>query len=317
MSSAGDAPELHCAELDEGLAWFVDRLGFRLDAIGPSDAPRWARISRGELRAVLRAPSPAPRYADAAPVVLARGGASASWTRGRAGMAYRDLLPDRHAGACVAAQIRVAGGGAVPDYVHHHDVRFQMIFCRRGWVRVVYEDQGAPITLQPGDCVLQPPGIRHRVLECSAGLEVVEVTAPALHDTHVDHELELPTAHLRPEREFAGQRFVFHVAAATPASTLAPGWSARDLGLHAASAEQGRARILRAAGAPALHLPPTASHLTFAYVLAGTATAELPDGPVTLGPDDALTLRAGLPLHLGASENLELLHVELRVTPPA
>jgi quercetin dioxygenase-like cupin family protein len=40
-----------------------------------------------------------------------------------------------------------------------------MIYCHRGWVRVVYEDQGEPFVMHPGDCVLQPPGIRHRVLE--------------------------------------------------------------------------------------------------------------------------------------------------------
>jgi quercetin dioxygenase-like cupin family protein len=50
-------------------------------------------------------------------------------------------------------------------------VRFQMIYCRKGRVEVVYEGQGPSFTLYPGDCVLQPPGIRHRVLQSAEDLE--------------------------------------------------------------------------------------------------------------------------------------------------
>jgi glyoxylate utilization-related uncharacterized protein len=53
--------------------------------------------------------------------------------------------------------------------------------------------------------VLQPPEIRHRVLDCAAGTEVVEVTCPASHDTFADHLLELPTG--TRERTYSGQRF--------------------------------------------------------------------------------------------------------------
>src|SRR5207237_1333899 len=130
-----------------------------------------------------------------------------AWGRGRAGMQYRDLIPGRLGGRVIASQIRIPDGGPVADYVHHHRVRFQMIYCRRGWVRVVYEDQGPPFAMREGDCVLQPPGIRHRVLEASRGLEVIEVSAPSDHETFRDHELELPSANERRERVFSGQRF--------------------------------------------------------------------------------------------------------------
>ena len=80
----------------------------------------------------------------------------------------------------------------MPDYVHFHKVRFQMIFVKSGWVRVAYEDQGEPILMDTGDCVLQPPEIRHRVLEASVGLEVIEVGCPALHETIADWKLPLP-----------------------------------------------------------------------------------------------------------------------------
>src|SRR3546814_7577110 len=104
-------------------------------------------------------------------------------------MHYRDLIPGRLGGRFIASHIRIPDGGEVADYVHYHRVRFQMIFCKTGWVRVVYEDQGPPFVLHAGDCVLQPPQIRHRVLEASAGLEVVELGCPAVHETCADHGL--------------------------------------------------------------------------------------------------------------------------------
>ncbi|MEZ5219360.1 MAG: hypothetical protein R2715_22875 [Ilumatobacteraceae bacterium] len=95
------------------------------------------------------------------------------WHVGRAGMRYRDLLPGRWNGRVIASHIAIPGGGPVPDYVHHHDVRFQIIHCRTGWVRLVYEGQGEPFVLRAGDTVLQPRTFdigcsrRHRTSESS------------------------------------------------------------------------------------------------------------------------------------------------------
>jgi quercetin dioxygenase-like cupin family protein len=110
------------------------------------------------------------------------------------------LIPGRLGGRFIASHIRIPGGGEVADYVHFHKIRFQMIYCRRGWVRVVYEDQGPSFVMHEGDCVLQPPEIRHRVLEASPGLEVIEIGASAEHETWRDHVLDLPTPRLRPQR---------------------------------------------------------------------------------------------------------------------
>ena len=71
-----------------------------------------------------------------------------------------------------------------------------MIFCKAGWVRMVYEDQGAPLVMHAGDCVLQPPEIRHQVLEASPGMEVIEIGSPAVHETLADHDLALPNERL-------------------------------------------------------------------------------------------------------------------------
>ncbi len=51
----------------------------------------------------------------------------APWVVGRAGMAYRDLIPSRLGGAMIASHIRVPDG-PVPDMVHFHKVGFQLIF---------------------------------------------------------------------------------------------------------------------------------------------------------------------------------------------
>jgi hypothetical protein len=69
-------------------------------------------------------------------VISCLGGGN-GWGTGRAPMQYRDLIPSRLGGRFVASHIRIAEGGPAPDYVHYHRVRFQMIFCKAGWVKVV------------------------------------------------------------------------------------------------------------------------------------------------------------------------------------
>lgn len=123
-------------------------------------------------------------------------------------MTYRDLIPGRWDGRYVASHIAVPRGGEVPDDVHHHDVEFQFLAVRTGWVDVLYEGQGDTIRMQPGDIVLQPPGIRHRVLATSPGFDIVEVGCPADHLTNFDHEMTLPNG-IYGEHEWGGQQFVF------------------------------------------------------------------------------------------------------------
>src|SRR5262245_36964241 len=159
-----------------------------------------------------------------------------AWYEGRAGMQYRDLIPGRLGGRFIASHIRILEGGETQDYVHYHKARFQMIYCKTGWARLVYEDQGPPFTFKAGDCVLQPPESRHRVLESSAGLEVIEVTCPAEYETCADHELQLPTPEVLPERLFGGQRFTLHRASeASWAPWRLDGFEARDTGITVAT----------------------------------------------------------------------------------
>ncbi len=246
---------------------------------------------------------------------------------GRAGMAYRDLLPDRQGGRYIASHIRIAEGGPVPDYVHHHRIRFQLIYCRRGWVKVVYQDQGPPFVMEPGDCVLQPPGIRHRVLEASAGLEVVELSSPARHDTLPDPHLDLPTtqpptsvvsADGQPSdtgRRYGGQRFVRHRAADATWIDGGDGGGYRDLGIAEATDGLARVRVVRseAPGAPVIR-PRPGDELCFVFVDRGWARVMAPGGErATIGPGDAVALPPGDDDHalVDPSESFEALVVEV------
>jgi len=328
---------LPCPELEPSLDFFVERLGFRLESIFPADAPRVAIISREGLRLrlepgdrgketvvrivgetdsdpqTLTAPNgtrveivPA-RVAPVVPALcpsfeVARLENGDGWRRGRAGMAYRDLIPSRQGGRYIASHIRIPRGGPVPDYVHYHRVCFQLIYCLTGWVEVVYEDMGPPLVMRAGDCVLQPPTIRHRVLTCSDGLEVVEISCPAEHETHADHELALPTGALRPERRFAEQYFVHHRAEGAVWRREESGELMRDLGLASASVGLVDARVIRL-GETARRGRATHEHdLFFGFVTAGALVLES-EGRVALEPGDAFTVPAGMPYAMKSTDS--------------
>lgn len=315
---------------DESLAFYVEEVGFKLQSIFPADAPANAvlqgadltvtlladegacpveldievpALSNGETRTLI-APegSVLKMRADtqmlsmpplAQSLVVSAFDSGAAWHRGRAGMLYRDLLPEREGGRFIASHIRIPDGGPVPDYVHYHHVRFQMIYCHRGWVKVVYEDQGPPLTMYPGDCVLQPPGIRHQVLEASEGLEVVEIGTPAEHFTHVDHELALPTEALSPQREFGGQQFVFHQAQAANWDAAAMvGFEASDLGLNAATRGVASVKVQRYQSGLETEPFEVAGEFCFFFVLGGSACLNVGPATYTLSEGAACAIPA-------------------------
>lgn len=329
--------------MTETLTFFLETLGFRLESIIPADKPQTARLCGGGMRieldagyegdpgllqitsdavrAEMRAPNGtrvrfvAAKHpqnipaADDAAVITTRA-TSEDWVVGRAGMLYRDLIPRRMNGHLIASHIRIPDGGPVPDNVHFHDVRFQVIYCYRGWVRLVYEDQGEPFIMQAGDCVLQPPEIRHRVLEASAGLEVIELACPSAHLTTIDHQLELPTNSVRPDRNWAGQRFHFHQHTKAEWTTdNATGWSKADLGIATASGQIGDVGVLRVSG-DAAH---TVDQLSFLFVLTGSCQiTTAPHQMTALSTADCVTLPRGATFGLqDCSDDLQLLRVRL------
>lgn len=335
----------------EAAADWLRGWGFVLEAVFPADDPRAMQL-RGwgmalELRRAttasalrLRIPSdaavdaeppthfgrleiqperPAPQPEAAIPagepaLVVSRQHADAPGGVGRAGMHYRDLLPGRQGGRFIASLIEVPAGGPVPDYVHFHEVRFQSIYCARGWVRVIYEGQGESFVLEAGDAVIQPPTIRHRVLECSPGLQVLEIGCPAEHITRVEHELSLPSAPLPPDHRFSwgpwSQTFVRHraqQAAWTPAASL-PGFVEQDWGFASATgglADQRSLRCERPDLARGQRLP-AADEFNFLFVREGGLKLA---GP-TLGGEQA-TLGAGDALTWTTRDQIELREVEV------
>ena len=237
------------------------------------------------------------------------------WVIGRAGMLYRDLIPDRLGGSIIASHIRIPQGGPVPDMVHYHTIGFQLIFCYKGWVKVVYEDQGPPIILNAGDCVTQPPEIRHRVLESSDNLEVIEIGIPAEHITSIDHELKLPNEVIIRQRKFNGQVFCHHVAkvAAWQPWRLA-GFNFRETGINRAT--NGLASVHVAVFTDAGAKPQKSRHdadILFTFVLEGglELTAEDQE-PHLLKAGDAFVIPPGMIYNLSnVIEKTELLEVVL------
>lgn len=342
---------LATTDLRGDIGFFTKILAMRMDMIYPADDPQVAVVSGHGLRVRLMAQMAGaagelcictddPDFAQGQTALVSPGGTQivveplnpplvmpetdhafvvkrladqAPWVIGRAGMHYRDLIPNRLGGSIIASHIRIPDGGPVPDMVHFHRVGFQLIYCYRGWVDVVYEDQGPPIRLTAGDCFIQPPEIRHRVLEASEGIEVIEIGVPAEHITEIDHVMQLPTPDLLPDREWQGQKFVFNegAKAAWEPFRLA-GFEARDTTIAAnTKAVAGVQVVRRGQGDPVWAKHDADIHFTF--VLEGTMMLE-GEGkePYQLTAGDAFVIPPQmLTRYAQASADLELLEVSL------
>ena len=353
MSDIRAEIRLPTQELRDDLPFYTRTLGFRLDMIYPADNPSVAvlsghglrlRIEKGapEAPGTLRILTDDPSFASGQRLLTAPNGTrievdelnpplilpatehafvvrrladQAPWVIGRAGMEYRDLVPSRLGGAMIASHIRVPDG-PVPDMVHYHKVGFQLIFCVAGWVDVLYEDQGGILRIHAGDCFIQPPTIRHKVLH-SEGVQVVEIGVPAEHVTEIDHDMTLPTPHFRPDREWDGQRFVHSLAAkGTFKPFRIPGFEARDTTVHENTKGVASVMVARPTGQPA----PWTRHqgdILFTFVLNGEMTLE-GEGkdPYRLSPGDAFVIPPGLATRYSAcTHDLELLEVSLPGNP--
>jgi mannose-6-phosphate isomerase-like protein (cupin superfamily) len=100
---------------------------------------------------------------------------------------YRDLgIADATDGEVVAHVIRAKEGHNATGEWHRHNCRFQLYYVLKGWARFEYEGEGIR-TVRAGDCVLQPAGIRHREIEHSEDLELLEIVSPADFQTMSAH----------------------------------------------------------------------------------------------------------------------------------
>ncbi|MCG6902726.1 MAG: cupin domain-containing protein [Rhodobacter sp.] len=343
---------LPTSELRDDIPFFTRSLGMQMDMIYPADDPQVAVFSGHGLRLRIEKGAPEPPgtirircanpddFAQGARELVAPNGTrveiddlnpplvlpetvhsfvvrrladQAPWIVGRAGMQYRDLIPDRLGGSIIASHIRIPDGGPVPDMVHYHTVGFQLIFCYRGWVDLVYEDQGEPFRLHAGNCVIQPPEIRHRVLYASDNIEVIEIGVPAEHVTTIDHDMTLPNATVNPDRRFQGQRFVHHKAdQAIWQPHARAGFTCRDTTISANTGGVAGVQVLRKTdGDPVDFRHGFDIHFTF--VMDGTMTLH-GEGrePFRLARGDAFVIPPDMATrYADASDDLELLEVTL------
>lgn len=310
MAEAPKQLDLVCVDFGAALD-LLRSLGLRLDIIYPADEPHGAILTRDGTIVRLTSRADAPSASAALPefrpefLVTHAGGDSGE---GRVGMHYRDLIPGRLGGRYIASHIMIAEGGPVADWVHFHRIAVQLLCVRRGWVRVVYEDQGAPFVMEAGDMVLQPPGIRHRVLESAPGLEVIEITCPALHETVAEHEMALPNGDPNPAALYGGQRFLHHVAVTSP-WTPWHGAEIQQTDMGDATGGLAEARVLRPGVSKTIALPPHDGELVFGFVLEGRVRLDH-EGEHALGPADSFVIPPGEAWRLcEASEDFRLLHV--------
>ena len=126
-----------------------------------------------------------PRTAQKFVVSHAREGDVAAGLRPYA--RYRDLgIAAATGGLAVAHVIRMVP--PVTDAVrvrHHHAVQFQMVYVLKGWIKSEFEGEGTH-TMRVGSSWIQPPGIKHTVLDYSDDCELLEIVLPADFETVAD-----------------------------------------------------------------------------------------------------------------------------------
>jgi mannose-6-phosphate isomerase-like protein (cupin superfamily) len=103
----------------------------------------------------------------------------------RAYAKYRDLGMSKATNGMVQAHVIRMIPPCDPKEVskrHYHDVDLQLVYVLRGWIKSEFEGEGE-VTMREGSCWLQPPRIKHSVLDYSDDCEVLEIILPANFET--------------------------------------------------------------------------------------------------------------------------------------
>jgi mannose-6-phosphate isomerase-like protein (cupin superfamily) len=98
---------------------------------------------------------------------------------------YRDLGMAKATGGMVQAHVIRFVPPCRPEEVsklHYHDVEFQMVYVLKGWIKTELDGQGIHV-MRPGSAWIQPPRIKHKVLDYSDDCEVLEIILPADFET--------------------------------------------------------------------------------------------------------------------------------------
>ena len=161
--------------------------------------------------------------------------------------------------------------------------------------------------------MLQPPEIRHRVLECSENLEVIELSSPAEHITYADHEMPLPNAEINTERGFNGQKFVRHIASeAVWKPWRADRFECRDTGIGRATKGLGNANVIRPVSETSTSPLVQSDGFSFIFVIAGGLKLKVGEDVSELHSGDSFVIPEGKEyLFSDCSENLEILRVAM------
>ncbi len=97
---------------------------------------------------------------------------------------YRDLGIAKATGGLAQAQV-IRLVPPCTDEVrkrHTHAVELQLIYVLKGWIKNEFEGHGEQL-MRAGTSWLQPPNIKHTVLDYSDDCEMLEVIVPAKFDT--------------------------------------------------------------------------------------------------------------------------------------
>src|SRR5262249_50238942 len=97
---------------------------------------------------------------------------------------YRDLGMSKATNGLLQAHVIRLVPPCDPKVVskrHYHDVDLQMIYVLKGWIKGEYE--GEVVTMHEGAAWLQPPRIKHTVLDYSDDCELLEIITPADFET--------------------------------------------------------------------------------------------------------------------------------------
>ena len=140
------------------------------------------RTAQAAGRRKAKAARPAPRRRQTFVASHLDAGAFATGLRSYA--QYRDLgIAAATGGRARAHVIKMVPpcDPAVVSKRHYHDVDFQMIYVLKGWIKGEYD--GAVATMREGSCWLQPPKIKHTVLDYSDDCELLEIILPADFET--------------------------------------------------------------------------------------------------------------------------------------
>ena len=93
---------------------------------------------------------------------------------------YRDLGMSKATNGLLQAHVIRLVPPCDPKVVskrHYHDVDLQMIYVLKGWIKGEYD--GEVVTMRQGGAWLQPPRIKHTVLDYSDDCELLEIIVPA------------------------------------------------------------------------------------------------------------------------------------------